>query len=98
MYSLDGDRIWERRERNRENGRRALSLMLCWLLPWATSSLILVLGKELLNAKGAAASLVILSLSLILYCATGSKESPLRKLYMLFSLLVTLSFFLTFSL
>ncbi|MGN1164055.1 MAG: hypothetical protein ACI4S4_04510 [Candidatus Ornithospirochaeta sp.] len=98
MYSLDAAGIWERRERNRRNGRRALSLVLCWLLPWTTSAMILVLGRDLLNAKGLLASVAIMGLSLVLYTATGSKDSPLRKLYAVFSLLVTLSFFLTFSL
>ena len=98
MYSLDAAGIWERREKMRRNGRTVLSLILLWILPWATSAVILVLGKEMLNAKGALAAAAIMGLSFAMYSATGNSDSPLRKLYAVFSILVTLSIFLTFSL
>lgn len=95
MYSLDASIREERKERIRQNASEVLSLAVLWLLPWAVSVFTLVLGLDMLDAKGFAFGSLILFFSLVLYRTSSKEDASLRSLYVSFSYLVTLSVLLT---
>ena len=94
MYSMDALEYIEKREKTRKRVYLSISLFFSWLLPWTLSVALLILGKNMLNAKSVTFSLLFLSLSLFLFKAT-KEERKLRIMFIFFSYLVTLSFLLT---
>ena len=94
MYSMEALDYLEKREKSRKRVYSSISLLFSWLLPWAMSVTILILGINVLNAKSVMFSLLVLSLSLFLFRAT-KEERKLRIMFIFFSYLVTLSFLLT---
>ena len=94
MYSMEALDYIEKREKSRKRVYSSISLLFSWLLPWAMSVTILILGINVLNAKSVMFSLLVLSLSLFLFRAT-KEERKLKIMFIFFSYLVTLSFLLT---
>ena len=94
MYSMEALDYIEKREKSRKRVYSSISLLFSWLLPWAMSVTILILGINVLNAKSVMFSLLVLSLSIFLFRAT-KEERKLRIMFIFFSYLVTLSFLLT---
>ena len=94
MYSMDALEYIEKKEKSRKRVYTSISFFLSWLLPWALSVALLILGMNVLNAKSAIFSLLILSISLFLFMST-KEEGIIRLMFIFFSYLVTLSFLLT---
>ena len=94
MYSMEALDYIEKREKSRKRVYSSISLLFSWLLPWAMRVTILILGINVLNAKSAIFSLLILSISLFLFMST-KEEGIIRLMFIFFSYLVTLSFLLT---
>ena len=94
MYSMDALEYIEKKEKSRKRVYTSISFFFSWLLPWALSVAFLILGMNVLNAKSAIFSLLILSISLFLFMST-KEEGIIRLMFIFFSYLVTLSFLLT---
>ena len=78
MYSMDALEYIEKKEKSRKRVYTSISFFFSWLLPWALSVAFLILGMNVLNAKSAIFSLLILSISLP--SAFGTKPSyPTQK-------------------
>lgn len=94
MYSMEALDYIEKKEKTRKKVNSSIYFFFSWILPWVASSALLILGINMLNARSAMFSLLILSLSLFLFKAT-KEERRLRIMFIFFSYLVTLSFLLT---
>ena len=94
MYSMDALEYIEKKEKSRKRVYTSISFFFSWLLPWTLSVALLILGMNVLNAKSAIFSLLILSISLFLFMST-KEEGIIRLMFIFFSYLVTLSFLLT---
>ena len=74
MYSMEALDYIEKREKSRKRVYSSISLLFSWLLPWAMSVTILILGINVLNAKSVMFSLLVLSLSLFLLLYAESRR------------------------
>lgn len=95
MYSMDALDYIEKKEKAKRRLNSSISLFFSWFLPWSMSVAILILGLNVLNAKGVMFSVLIISLFLFLFKAIAKEDEKLRLMFIFFSYLVTLSFLLT---
>lgn len=98
MYSMDAAEKNDKREKSQRTVKTYLSALIIWLFPWGFSSLILVLGLNLLNAKGLVATFIMLFSSFFLMKSLKEENKKIRVLFDVFSYLVFLSFLLTYLL